>query len=240
MCTSLGVMMAGHRRLSSLVHISCHLGTQPAPGLTLQDIFPFPFLWFGLDRKMDNRLGEDKKYTREGKESLSEQSYKTKHKSLTAWPFSSHDSRHRRINQGSSESRGRVAFCLPTEATYLWKAHGGVIVFNRNSIDFSRNWNILSTGKWNLYLVCHVWRPLGGKSYCTLLELAEKGQVKSLGRVGGSHFFIMGDLNANNTGKGWGLHRCSSCNTVHSVVVNPSFADLCFPCPVLLSCHHHP
>jgi hypothetical protein len=33
---------------------------------------------------MDDRLGEDKKQTREGKKSFSEQSYKTKHKSLTA------------------------------------------------------------------------------------------------------------------------------------------------------------
>ena len=33
----------------------------PAPGLVLQDIFPFPFPWSSLARKMDGRLGEDKK-----------------------------------------------------------------------------------------------------------------------------------------------------------------------------------
>lgn len=78
------VVVAGHGRLASLVHISCHLGTRQAPGLVLQDIFPFPFLWSSLGRKMDDRLGRIKNKQEREKSSLSEQSYKTKHKSLTA------------------------------------------------------------------------------------------------------------------------------------------------------------
>lgn len=78
------VVVAGHGKLASLVHISCHLETWQVPGFIVQDIFPFPFLWTSLGRKMDDRLGRIKNKQERGKESLSEQSYKTKHKSLTA------------------------------------------------------------------------------------------------------------------------------------------------------------
>lgn len=63
------------------------------------------FLFYGLvwaEKNWTMGWGRIKNKQEREKESLSEQSYKTKHKSLTAWPFSSHDSLHRRINQGSS------------------------------------------------------------------------------------------------------------------------------------------
>lgn len=176
------VVVAGHGRLASLVHISCHLGTRQAPGLVLQDIFPFPFLWSSLGRKMDDRLGRIKNKQEREKSSLSEQSYKTKHKSLTAWPFSSHDSWCRRDKSGLIWRLWGGWLCaFQQEATYLWKAHRCVIVFNRSSIDFLEIEMFPRLGNEISSWPFHLWPPLAGESYCTLLELAEKGQVKGLG-----------------------------------------------------------